>query len=315
MRVCLHATVCALTTDLGGTRVVEARIGTPNGRWHRVRAKTFVVACGTIENTRLLLASGVGNSQVGCCFMEHPRDYALTVIPERPELLEQCAFYDAHRAAGNSFVGGRLALTEHAVRVLGHPNASLTLLPRLRKGLAPEGLAERLAQRLKSVLSASPQEGYGWSRVPNPARFFDGFRVLTNLEQRPHPENRITLGPKRDALGMPRSRLQWRWRSEEQAELSQLRREVVSCIQSSGLGRVEIDSGRPVDPNAHHHSGTTRMAVDPRDGVVDADGRVHGVRNLFVAGASVFPTCGFANPTLTVVALALRLADHLKARG
>jgi choline dehydrogenase-like flavoprotein len=58
--------------------------------------------------------------------------------------------------------------------------------------------------------------------------------------------------------------------------------------------------------------GTTRMALDPRRGVVDQDCRVHGVENLYIAGSSVFPTCGFANPTLTIVELALRLVDHLK---
>ena len=58
--------------------------------------------------------------------------------------------------------------------------------------------------------------------------------------------------------------------------------------------------------------GTTRMSADPAQGVVDADCRVHGMANLYVAGSSVFPTCGSANPTLTIVALALRLAAHLK---
>jgi choline dehydrogenase-like flavoprotein len=58
--------------------------------------------------------------------------------------------------------------------------------------------------------------------------------------------------------------------------------------------------------------GTTRMATDPKHGVVDADLRVHGVDNLYVASSSVFPTVGYSNPTLTIVALALRLADHLK---
>jgi choline dehydrogenase-like flavoprotein len=77
---------------------------------------------------------------------------------------------------------------------------------------------------------------------------------------------------------------------------------------------VEIrDRVRP-DPNAHHHAGTTRMHEDARRGVVDGDGRVHASDNLYVAGGSIFPSAGFANPTLTIVALALRLADHLKER-
>ena len=135
-----------------------------------------------------------------------------------------------------------------------------------------------------------------------------------NLEQRPHPDNRITLGSDRDALGMPRPVLHWRWRPDEQVGLQRLRALLVSSFESAGVGRVQVDSRLPTDPNAHHHAGTTRMARDPRHGVVDPDGRVHGTRNLFVCGASVFPTAGFANPTLTIVALALRLADHLVPR-
>jgi len=74
---------------------------------------------------------------------------------------------------------------------------------------------------------------------------------------------------------------------------------------------VTIETARRPDPNAHHHAGTTRMHDDPALGVVDRHARVHGTDNLYVAGASVFPTAGFANPVLTIVALALRLAAHL----
>jgi len=114
---------------------------------------------------------------------------------------------------------------------------------------------------------------------------------------------------------VPRPVLHWKWRAEEQAGLDRLRALVASSLEAAGLGRVEGDPTRPLDPGAHHHSGTTRMDSDPALGVVDADGRVYGTENLFVTGASVFPSAGFANPTLTIVALALRLADHLKARG
>ena len=90
------------------------------------------------------------------------------------------------------------------------------------------------------------------------------------------------------------------------------------AVGAWGKGRVRInfadaETWDHVDEWAHHHMGTTRMAADPRHGVVDADGKVHGLSNLYVAGSSVFPTAGGAsNPTLTIVALALRLADHLK---
>jgi choline dehydrogenase-like flavoprotein len=134
------------------------------------------------------------------------------------------------------------------------------------------------------------------------------------LEQRPDPENRVVLARRRDCFGVPRAELHWRWRAEEQAALEKLRTFLAAELETAGLGRVEIRPGQRPDPNAHHHSGTTRMHEDPRYGVVDGDARVHGTDNLYVTGASVFPSAGFANPTLTIVALALRLADHLKQR-
>ena len=164
---------------------------------------------------------------------------------------------------------------------------------------------------LRRLGSARPATGYGWSRQRDPAAVYDAFHLLVNLEQRPHPENRIVLSPARDAFGSPRAELHWEWRGEEQVRLELLRAFLARAIEDAGLGTVLIDAALPSDPNAHHHAGTTRMSADPHDGVVDANSRVHGMENLYVSGASVFPTAGFANPVLTIVALALRLADHL----
>jgi choline dehydrogenase-like flavoprotein len=138
---------------------------------------------------------------------------------------------------------------------------------------------------------------------------FDGFTILLNLEQTPSPENRIVLGARRDAFGVPLPELHWRWHEADRERLTRLRD--VVARELGALGRIEIATDTIPDPNAHHHAGTTRMHADASHGVVDADCRVHGVDNVFVAGASVFPTAGFANPMLTIVALAARLADHL----
>jgi len=314
LRLCRNATVCRLLADGSGRRVVEARIGSRSGRWQTARARTFVLAGGAIENPRLLLASHLGNEMVGRCFMEHPRDHALSLDPATPELFSRAGFYDTHVAADGTLIGGRLALTGRAVRELDLPNASVTLLPRVVSPGAGNGLGARLLRRIQRWGAPLPRGGYGWSRESEPEQVFDGFRLLINLEQRPHPENRILLGSDTDALGVPRPVLHWRWRGEEQAGLDRLRGVVVSSLEDAGLGRVTVDSDRPIDPNAHHHAGTTRMDPDPGLGVVDSDGRVHGTDNLFVTGASVFPSAGFANPTLTILALALRMADHLKQR-
>ena len=322
IRLCHHATVCQLETNGAGRRVVGATIACSPGRRFDVRGAIFVLAAGAIENARLLLSSGsssdaLGNRHgwVGRCFMEHPRDTGLILIPHSPSLFEEAGFYDAHAARDGTIVGGRLGLPEHAIRTARLPNASVTLLPREKGPPEGTGVAARFLARLRRLGGRRPTGGYGWSAVPNPSEVFDAFQLLVNVEQLPNPENRVVLATTRDPLGVPMVEVHWRWREEEQAHLERLRATLARGIEEAGLGRVRIRSGLRPDPNAHHHAGTTRMHSDPRKGAVDTDGRVHGTDNLYATGASVFPTAGFANPTLTIVALALRLADHLKQRA
>jgi choline dehydrogenase-like flavoprotein len=158
-----------------------------------------------------------------------------------------------------------------------------------------------------------PVGGHGWSDHPDLERRYTGFTILLNVEQPPHPDNRVVLGRRRDALGMPVAELHWRWRAEDHARLVRVRDAFRRAVDALGIGRVTLDAAALPDPNAHHHAGTTRMDGDARRGVVDTDCRVHALDNLYVAGASVFPTAGFANPTLTIVALAIRLAERLAA--
>jgi choline dehydrogenase-like flavoprotein len=311
VRLGYHATLLRLVTG-GNGRVIRAETGSRSGSRHTVRAGTFVLAAGAVENARLLLVSGVGNDMVGRCFMEHPRDQALFLLPRSPEVFERLTFYDTHPGADGTTICGRLALTERSVRDLDLPNASATLLPRARRRSRRPGLGVRVADRLRGLVTPRLREGHGWSRVADPGRAFEGFRVLLNLEQRPRPENRVVVGGGVDALGVPRAVLHWRWPAEEHARLTRLRKLVATSLEEAGLGEVHVDEARAPDPNAHHHSGTTRMADDPGSGAVDRDGRVHGTDNLYVTGASCFPTAGYANPTLTILALALRLADYLK---
>lgn len=321
--VIARATVLQLVTDAAGERVLAARVARPDGAVFEVRAKRFVLAGGAIENARLLLAStgagaqGLGNrhDQVGRCFMEHPRDYSLRLVPVSNDWFDRIGFYDQHRAPDGTTILGRLALREEAMQAHRLPNASVTMLP----GGAPSasavtgwrGRVGRWLGRREPDPNGYPRGGTGWSMRPG-RRDFGFVRLLVNLEQAPHPDNRVVLTGDRDRLGVPRARIHWQWRAEEQALLERLRALLAKELEGAGFGRVEVAAQAMPDPRAHHHAGTTRMHEDARLGVVDGDCRVHGVENLFVAGASVFPTAGFANPTLTIVALALRLADRLQ---
>lgn len=155
----------------------------------------------------------------------------------------------------------------------------------------------------------------GWSTFRRPSWHFDHLRVLHQAEQAPHPGNRVTLGDQTDAFGVRRLRIDWRWTPEDARAAAGAHALVADAVRRAGLGEL-----RPalagVDPvvlgsSTNHYLGTTRMHADPALGVVDPDCRVHGLGNLYVASTSVFPTGGFANPTLTLVALASRLAEEV----
>ena len=145
------------------------------------------------------------------------------------------------------------------------------------------------------------------------------YEIMGRGEQSPKRDSRVTIGQDRDRLGMPVAELDWRVRRADLTNIRKSLETIGGALAALGAGRLHL----PTDPDmawaqrivgSWHHMGTTRMHADPREGVVDADCRVHSVPNLYIAGSSVFATGGYANPTLTIVALALRLADHLAGR-
>lgn len=309
--LCVNATTVDLEPAPGAPSIKHVRAASVTGRTLRVRAKLFVLAAGGIENARLLLLAnhlhGLADASgmVGRCFMEHPRDVSYRLVPADPRMFDRCGLYDFHHGA-DGVVMGRLTFTEEARRRDQLAAMSITLLP------LPRPLRWRPAESLRRrVLGARRRHGHTWSRLSSKPRRFAAFELLINLEQIPDPDNRITLGRDRDRFDLPRAAIHWCWRPLDQRNLARIHAIVAQECERHGLGRVEVAAAGPPDPNAHHHMGTTRMHEDPRRGVVDEHARVHGIANLFVAGSSVFPTGGFANPTLTIVALAVRLAEHL----
>jgi choline dehydrogenase-like flavoprotein len=311
VRMCTHASAVGLHRDSSSRNITSISVATPGGARWSVRAKRVVLAAGAVENARLLLltengSGAMGNSSgwVGRGFMEHPRDRALTLHPRAVDAYARSAFYDQWRAADGTWIVGRLALDHAALGTKDLLNASATLLPRLSDARV------RLRASLPSFAARwIASEGHGWSQRRGAVRAYDGFAVLLNIEQTPHPENRVALSTRRDALGVPFPALHWSWRADDHARLERLRALVARELEA--VGTVTIDHVLRPDPNAHHHAGTTRMHDDPRFGVTDAHGRVHATDNLYVAGASTFPTAGFVNPMLTIVALSVRLARYL----
>ncbi len=346
-----HANVTAIETS-ATTRVHAIRAETLAGAALHVVARAHVLCCGGIENARLLLDSAedpgqaLGNAHdlVGRFFMQHPRGITATMSPTAAQAraLQQRFNLFAARHAAQHEVG--FTLTERQQRDRGLLNASAVLryeaadssgweaLKRLRARLQQRRLgSDALRGAIRGAvgealrLAADPLDvaANAWRLARGRQTGFLRPRVsiVVDLEQSPDPDSRVTLSRRRDRLGRRQASVDWRISPLERRTARALTELVGNSLSRHSLGETRLaawlsETGPYVGREllrTHHHIGTTRMAADPREGVVDADCRVHGTENLFVAGCSVFPTGGHANPTLTIVALALRLADHLRA--
>ena len=326
-----HANVCEVETNESATAVSGLRIRTLAGKTLRARARHYVLACSTIQNARLLLASnrrsaaGLGNAHdvVGRYFMEHLEmpSGQLALTGTRPA---STAMYDFD--FGTTKARGELALSAVMQRERQVLNATVSLSPTTPGEVAkstfqwmtPERLEARRKADSAGQVARQPMDARPAARPADLPRLFD---LTTRQEQAPNPASRVTLGRERDALGMPRATLDWRLTPLDRRSFRAFYEVLGRELGRSGVGRVRMsdwvtstDESWPASlGGGWHHMGTTRMHADPKRGVVDASCRVHGVGNLSIAGASVYPTAGCANPTLTLVALSLRLSDHLRA--
>jgi choline dehydrogenase-like flavoprotein len=158
----------------------------------------------------------------------------------------------------------------------------------------------------------------GFLHLLKPYRLGSGYLLVRKSEQAPNWASRVSLQHERDDFGLHRVQLDWRMLQIDRRTVIRAEEIIDQELRRLGLGALaplppsEIENWPANLEGGWHQIGTTRMHRDPRRGVVDADGKVHDVANLFIAGSSVFPTSGAAPPTLTIVAMALRLADHLK---
>jgi choline dehydrogenase-like flavoprotein len=346
--VYLHANVVGIEVDPDVRRVTGLEVATFGGQRIRFVANRYVLACGGFENPRLLLASnrianaGLGNQHdlVGRYYTDHPFFFTGYYEPSRPELDGTLhVIEDYARVGWEQRAHAALALPEKTIRdeqlndcavyFIRRPNykiqpsfftPAMQSLNRIADTVRGEDLPDgRLGDHLRNVAGGLPSIARVLSgRVTEGVRPRPRLALRTALETTPNPDSRVTLGRRRDRFGLPCVRVDWRLNADDQRGLNRLYDVVREELTRLDLGHLVEDpakdaAGWPVSmTSGMHHMGTTRMHDDPREGVVNADCRVHDLANLYVAGSSVFPTAGVANPTLTLVALALRLADHLK---
>ena len=344
-RLILNASATNIRLNAEGTRVEAVDAATLSGRSLRVRARTVVLACGGMENARLLLLSrgqqpnGIGNGHdlVGRYFMDHPRAVFGKVklnAGARLSLLDGYPRKDGKVQFGVGFspeLQRREGLLDHyATLEVQHSEYTAkqyhsfirTMKVLLRMGYAGSrwdvgrakmgdisGLVYLLTPR---ELMPHPLYRMYWQARRTLAGAGGGDRVVVYFcEQPPNPESRVTLSEQRDRLGLERLRLDWKVGDDVRQSVYRLQALLKQRIEQAGIGTLTEGGAELRFTDASHHMGTTRMSITPSEGVVDTDGMVHGVEGLYLAGSSVFPSANHKNPTLTIVALALRLAQHL----
>ena len=343
LRVLVHATVTQLNVNAAGRQIESVEITDLEGVRRMVRAPAVVLAAGGVENARILLYSnrvssnGVGNTHdvVGRYFMDHPRDFELVarVDPQQARAFRQLfGPYLIDTARGRcEFSHGFKLSPDHQ-----RQERLLNCAAWPYEVVAPEDPFEA-ARRLRQGLTRTSGRDV-WRVVSQPGRVLWGVRermitrqrisrrverigFLIASEQRPDPDSRIRLGARVDRFGLPTTLVDWRISSHETESQATLGKLIASEFSRLGLPAIRLanwaSNGAYEEANfvdGCHPTGSTRMASDPCEGVVDADCQVHDVHGLYVAGSSVFPTASHANPTLMIVALAVRLASHLKAQ-
>jgi choline dehydrogenase-like flavoprotein len=362
----LDATVVELHGARG--RLQYARIRTRRGEERRLGARAFVLACGGLENARLLLVSrslgehGLGNErdQVGRYLMNHPKNYHGLLHLEPP--LRSLPYYFGCLWRGFAGYGG-LALAEREQERRGLLNSYVRFEP-LFPWSDSEGVESLVALTKKtkfalaafkrskrgelielrdysetgddSELQNERRDAFGYAKLfgnvlgdlPKVSRYaafrlqgrkaplIHRARLRNFLEMEPRADNRVLLSARTDVHGLPIPLVRHRCSELDRRTLIELHAQLERELPRAGFGRLETSIARaepwPIDQDASHHMGTTRMGRDPASSVLDPDLRVHELENLWVAGASTFPTSGCANPTFTLVALSIRLARHLE---
>ena len=347
----LHGNVIEIETNETAKEVTRLRVVCLEGNRFWVAAKIYVLAMGGLEVPRLLLLStniqksGLGNDHdlVGRFFMEHPHLWTGGFFPASVKISNSTGLYEVFSENG-THVMGKITLSENTLRkerLLNwvtsiHPSHRLSYNHYLRydePGVsAIRGIKHILLKRQpnKSISSliqdawSDPNSIFSFiyrnikdhvKRNFSRSKHITVYRLNPMMEQAPNPESRVYLGTEKDALGQPRIKLNWQLTPLDTYTITRAMEILDEELRRANLGHLVIETKKDSVPKGihggWHHMGTTRMHSDPKHGVVDSNCRVHGISNLYIGGGSTFPTSGYANPVLTTIALAIRLADHI----
>lgn len=307
LTVWLNANVTGIRLAADAGHVTHLDAATLNGKKFTIKPRHVVLACGGIENARLLLASndvmadGIGNGAglVGRYFADNPipRDVATLVVFDG----RLAPYYGSNRNMGHGTILRAAFAPSDAYRAQARIAGSLTTV---EQPMELDDVGKAAVAVTAAMLGVDAAGARAWS-------------LGGGMELIPDPDRRVTLTLEKDALGLPRPRLANAVSDEDFARYRRTLEELGRQLLAAKAGMLRINRATGAEWMAdmvwgHHHLGTTRMHDDPRRGVVDANAKVHGLANLHVAGSSIFPSYGASNPTMNMLALTLKLADHLR---
>ena len=319
----LNANVVDVSLHANLTRVSDFEVRDMTGKSYRATAKTFIVAAGGIENPRVLLnanrqiPAGIGNENdlVGRFFADHHVLKVGRFILEDDARERVASRHWNNESRKNDWYFAPTPEFMEREQIL---NFGLVVVPD-REPSSGLSFKKHLSSLVcKSEWSQSKMDQWRDTPMWCPG---GGFLRMVS-EQSPNPLSRVTLGSDTDRFGVRRSVLDWR---HSDIDLRTIQRAVIrlgEVLAKKELGRVQVDNWLLQDqlsvPDTErtggwHHMCTTRMASNKSEGVVDENLRVFGTDNLFIGGSSVFATTGHDCPTISIVQLALRLADHINS--
>ena len=343
--VLLNTNVTELIPNDEVTRVDHIEIKSLSGKSGKISARIFVLCCGGIENARLLLVSdsvetrGLGNGfdLVGRFFMEHPRpgitDVHGRLVTDTPgKILDSLGDWTHGEVRSETFLMPADELQEregilncsYAFRTRFREDSGVKAVADIRKSIDRGELPDEFTEKLWNIITDLDDVFWNVYRRVRGQKLEPvdiEVTLFARSEQEPNPNSRVVLTNEKDQLGINRVAMDWRFTKLDERSLAVLGKWLGAEIGRLNLGRLQLlqsiaNGGWTSNPaGGNHHMGTTRMANASRQGVVDSDCRVHGLANLYVAGSSVFPTSGYVTPTLTIVALAIRLADRIVAQA
>jgi choline dehydrogenase-like flavoprotein len=342
IQVIANSNLVDIEYDKQTQKILSITLANNKGNNFTVHADTFVMGLGGIENARMLLAfnekysNQLGNqgNKVGRYFMEHPTPRAAHLFTNNSEIFD---FYQASFLKNKSVVGF-FSLSSNSLEQHKTTNLRIPLIPAseytisdgissshiMGQALSKFTLPNNTSSHIYNILADMDMVLEAVARKKFDATLFEGandiggFEMPIMMEQTPTEDNRIRLGKEKDKLGIPKIIIDYKITDADKNRLWRSLEVIAQEVGVQSLGRLKLLRNRSKRiwhdqlGFSNHHMGTTRMSASPDKGVVDSYQRVFGTKNLYISGSSVFSTGGHVPPTLTIVAMTIRLAEHIK---